>query len=168
MLVLAAALAPPLVRAQPAGAPFARATDSINARFILNELKKDGFVARLDTDSSGDPRISLKVDGYDWSIYFYACAAGDTEARPCVSYQFYSGYTSDKPVPLSVINKWNTEKRYARAYNYVQRDGKTSARIEIDVLAEGTSASRGDTFRAFFQKMKEAAQDFRKMIDFRG
>jgi len=164
----ALALAATVVVSHTAGAQEPAAPDSVSARFVLDELRKDGFIAKLDADSNGDPRISLKVDGYDWSIYFYACAPGDNETRPCVSYQFYSGYTSARAVPLATINKWNTEKRYARAYNYVQRDGKTSARIEIDVLAEGTSANRAETFRAFFQKMKEATQDFRKMIDFRG
>ena len=150
-----------------AGAQSNGGPDSVNAQFIMGELQKEGFIAKLDKDDDGEPRINLKVDGYDWSIYFYACAAGANETRPCVSYQFYSGYTTAKPVPLATINKWNTDKRYARAYNFVQRDGKTSARIEIDVLSEGTGADKAETFQAFFRKMKEATQDFRKLIEFR-
>lgn len=142
------------------------AADSITAQFVVGELQKEGFIARLDKDDDGEPRLTFKVDGYEWAIYFYACAPGANETRPCVSYQFYSGYTPNKPVPLAVINQWNTDKRYARAYNYVQKDGKTSSRIEIDVLAEGTQADKAQTFQAFFQKMKEAAQDFRKHIGF--
>jgi hypothetical protein len=149
-------------RAQSTGSP-----DSINATFVMGQLQKEGFVAKLDTDSDSEPRLTFKVDGYEWAIYFYACGAGPTETRPCISYQFYSGYTTNKPVPLTTINKWNTDKRYARAYNYVQRDGKTSSRIEIDVISEGTQADRAETFQIFFKKMKEAAQDFRKHIDFR-
>jgi len=143
------------------------ASDSVNAQFIIGELQKEGFVPKLDKDDDGEPRLTFKVDGYEWSIYFYACGPGATETRPCVSYQFYSGYTSNKAVPLEIINQWNTDKRYARAYNYVQKDGKTSSRIEIDVLSEGTQANKSETFLAFFQKMKEAAQDFRKQINFR-
>ena len=142
--------------------------DSITAKFILGELQKEGFVPRLDKDDDGEPRLTFKVEGYDWAIYFYACAPGANETRPCVSYQFYSGYTTPEPVPLEIINQWNTEKRYVRAYNFVQKDGKPSARIEIDVLSEGTQANRAETFLAFFQKMKEATRDFRKLIGFKG
>jgi hypothetical protein len=142
------------------------AADSITAQFVMNELQKQGFVAKLDKDDSDEPRLAFKVDGYEWAIYFYACAPGANETRQCMSYQFYSGYTPSKAIPLAVINRWNTDKRYARAYNYVQKDGKTSSRIEIDVLAEGTQADRSQTFQAFFQKMKEATQDFRRRIGF--
>jgi hypothetical protein len=147
--------------AQPKGA-----SDSITAEFVMRELQKEGFIARLSKDDDGEPRLAFKVDGYEWAIYFYACAPGANETRPCVSYQFYSGYTPNKAVPLAIINQWNTDKRYARAYNYVQKDGKTSSRVEIDVLAEGTQADRSQTFQAFFQKMKEATQDFRHHIGF--
>ena len=148
---------------QSKGAP-----DSITAQFVIGELQREGFVPKLDKDDDGEPRITLKVDGYDWNIYFYACAPGANETRACVSYQFYSGYTPDKPVPLAVINKWNTDKRYTRAYNYVQRDGKTSSRVEIDVIAEGTQANKSETFLIFFKKMQEATRDFRKLIGFNG
>ncbi len=149
------------VRAQSTGTP-----DSVNAQFIIGELQKEGFIARLDKDSDGEPRLSFKVDGYDWAIYFYACGGGPNETRPCISYQFYSGYTLNKPAPLATINKSNTDKRYARAYNFLQRDGKTSSRVEIDVISEGTGADRSGTFKIYFQKMKEATQDFRKLIGF--
>jgi hypothetical protein len=149
-----------------AAAQSSGAADSITAQLVMSELQKEGFVARLDKDDSGEPRLTFKVDGYEWAIYFYACAPGANETRQCMSYQFYSGYTPGKAVPLAVINQWNTDKRYARAYNYVQKDGKTSSRIEIDVLAEGTRADRSQTFQAFFQKMKEATEDFRKRIGF--
>ena len=148
-------------RAQSKGEP-----DSITAQFVIGELQREGFVPKLDKDDDGEPRITFKVEGYEWMIYFYACAPGANETRPCVSYQFYSGYTPNKAVPLSIINQWNTDKRYARAYNFVQKDGKTSSRIEMDVLAEGTRSAKSETFMIFFQKMKEATQDFRKLIGF--
>ena len=147
--------------AQSSGGP-----DSINAQFIMGELQREGFIPKLDKDDDGEPRLTLKVDGYEWSIYFYSCAPGANETRPCMSYQFYSGYTPVKPVPLATINKWNTDKRYARAYNYIQRDGKTSSRIEMDVVSEGTEANKSEVFLIFFKKMQEATRDFRKLIGF--
>ncbi len=80
-------------------------------------------------------------------IYFYDCAAGtDLENRACTSYQFYSGYQVPAAFPLATLNKWNTDKRYAKAYFFVQSDKTTSARIEIDVLVSGTGADPSRTY----------------------
>ena len=78
----------------------------------------------------------------------------------------YSGYNVRNGFPLDAINKWNTEKRYAKAYTYVQRDKTNNARIEIDVRIADTGADPARTFRAYFTKMKSAAEGFRKAIGF--
>jgi hypothetical protein len=139
----------------------------ISAGLVVDELRDLGYAAKIDQDESGDPRVNTKVDGYDWSIYFYDCGPGALDARTCVSFQFYSGYTVAKTFPQQTVNKWNTEKRYAKAYTYVQRDGTNNARIEIDVLMEGTLADPKQTFRAYFTKMKNSADGFRKAIGFK-
>jgi hypothetical protein len=136
----------------------------ISAGLVADELRDLGYSAKIDQDESGDPRVNTKVDGYDWSVYFYDCGSGLLDARTCVSFQFYSGYTVAKTFPQQTVNKWNTEKRYAKAYTYVQRDGTNNARIEIDVLMEGTLADPKQTFRAYFTKMKNSAEGFRKAI----
>lgn len=142
--------------------PTTTSNDRITAAIIVRELKALGFTSSVDTDDSGDPRVSMKIDGYDWSIYFYDCSTGARDDRQCASYQFYSGYTMPQPVALDIINKWNTEQRYAKAYTYVQRNGSHSARIEIDVRSAGTGADPGPTFRLYFNVMKDKAVLFRK------
>jgi hypothetical protein len=146
-----------------AGAALAQ-SDHINAAIIVKELKAMGYASNVDTDDSGDPRVNTKIDGYNWSIYFYDCASGPRDDRLCNSYQFYSGYTTPKPVPLTVINKWNTEQRYAKAYTAVLKSGASSARIEIDVRMAGTGADPSRTFRLHFNIMKDKAERFRKVI----
>jgi hypothetical protein len=141
------------------------ANDYIAAGFIAEQLRAMGLPARIDKDDSGDPRVNTKVDGHDWSIYFYDCAAGDDlEKRSCQSYQFYSGYLVPNSFPLATLNKWNTEKRYLKAYLYQQRDRTYSAHIEIDVLVNGTGADPARTFQAYFTKMKNDSEEFRKAI----
>lgn len=149
----------------PSSAP--ASNDRITAAIIVRELKAMGYSSTVDTDSSGDPRVNMKIDGYDWSIYFYSCASGARDDRPCVSYQFYSGYTLKQAISPDIINKWNTEQRYAKAYTYVQSNGGHSARIEIDVLAAGTGADPAQTFRAYFGIMKDKAVQFRKTVGYR-
>lgn len=148
----------------PAAAP---STDRITATIIVRELKALGRSPDVDTDDSGDPRVNMAVDGYNWSIYFYDCAAGARDDRQCASYQFYSGYTLKQPVAPDVINKWNTEQRYAKAYTYVQRNGSHSARIEIDVRSAGTGADPARAFRIHFNIMKDKTAQFRKIVGVR-
>jgi len=142
----------------------ADAGNGITAALAVKELVSMGYAAKIDQDESSDPRISTTVDGFQWSVYFYDCANGSLEQRVCASFQFYSGYTVRTGFPLETINKWNTEKRYARAYTYVQRDKTTNARVEIDALVAGTSADPAKTFRAYFTKMKNSTDGFRKLI----
>lgn len=167
----ASAAEPGPTPSSPSPSPSSRPTssgDRITAAVISRELQAMGYLSNVDTDDSGDPRVNTKIEGYDWSIYFYDCAAGAArDDRPCTSYQFYSGYTMKQPVSPDVINKWNTEQRYAKAYTYVQRNGSHSARIEIDVRSAGTGADPGQTFRIYFNTMKDKAKLFRETIGFR-
>lgn len=146
------------------GQDSSNANDGISAGLVAKELRALGYSAKIDQDESGDPRVNTKVDGHDWSVYFYDCGKGDIEERNCVSFQFYSGYTVSKGFPLETINKWNIEKRYAKAYVYLQRDKTYNARIEIDVLVSGTGADASRAFQAYFTKMKNASEGFRKAI----
>lgn len=164
--LLAAALSL-TVTASEAQQPASEAGDRVSAGLVASELQAMGYPAKIDQDESGDPRVNTKVDGYDWSVYFHDCGSGPLAERTCVSFQFYSGYTVPKTFPQQTINKWNTEKRYAKAYTYVQRDRTNNARIEVDVLMEGTRADPKQAFRAYFTKMKNAAEAFRKAIDFK-
>jgi hypothetical protein len=153
-----------LAQAGLASAP-SFADDGVSAGLIASEIRALGYAAKIDKDDSGDPRVNTAVDGYDWAVYFYNCGSGALEERTCRSFQFYSGYSTRKAVPLQTINKWNTEIRYAKAYNYMQRNGPNS-RIEIDVQIAGTSADAAQSFRTYFDIMKSRAADFRKRIGF--
>lgn len=147
--------------------PATTANDRITAAIIVRELKAMGHSSNVDTDDSGDPRVNMSIDGHDWSIYFYDCASGARDDRPCASYQFYSGYTLQRAASSDAINKWNTEQRYAKAYSYVQPNGSPSARLEIDVRSAGTGADPARTFRVYFDIMKDKARQFRKTVGVR-
>jgi hypothetical protein len=144
----------------------ASAQDRITAQMVADELDGMGYSFSIDQDESGDPRVNTTVDGYRWSVYFYDCASGDLADRPCVSFQFYSGYQVPKSFQLETLNKWNTEKRYAKAYLSDQKGQDAYARLEIDVVIEGTQSDPRQAFRAYFERMKNAAEAFRTAINF--
>lgn len=139
----------------------------ITAGIAIRELRKLGLQPELATSDNGTPRLSFGVDGYRWAVLFYGCAAAERpDERPCTSLQFFAGYTMEKPIPLFTINKWNTEKRFARAYTFVSSDGKPGARIEVDVFFAAPGPDPGVSFRAYYDIMKIQAADFRKRINF--
>jgi hypothetical protein len=140
------------------------ASGAISAGIVATQLQALGYAAKINSDKSGDPRVKATVDGFAWDIFFYSCDNGPLEQRGCASFQFYTGYTVPNDFSPQTINKWNTDKRYAKAYTFVKHDGKNDARIEIDVLIAGTLADPAKTFRAYFVKMKTAAENFRKVI----
>jgi hypothetical protein len=160
-LAAAAALT---VAASAARAEESAASGTISASVVAGQLQALGYTAKINSDKSGDPRVKATVDGFAWDVFFYDCGSGPLEQRGCASFQFYTGYTVANDFSLQTINKWNTDKRFAKAYTYVKHDGKNDARIEVDVLVAGTLADPAKTFRAYFVKMKNAAENFRKAI----
>jgi hypothetical protein len=143
-------------------------SDRVNARLVAAELKAMGLGAEIGTDDDGGPKVSTMVDDFKWVIFFYNCEqGGDIAERACNSLQYFSGYTLDKPLAPQVLNKWNTDNRYARGYIYSSKEGSNSARLELDALFAGTGADPARTFRAHFETMKRLTADFRKAIGYR-
>src|SRR5215472_10728341 len=94
----------------------AAADDRASATIIANALRDLGYAAKIDADDSGDPRVNTAVDGHKWQVYFYDCTGGQLEDRRCQSFQFFADNSMDTQVPIALINKWNKEYRYAKAY----------------------------------------------------
>jgi Putative bacterial sensory transduction regulator len=164
LLSIAVALMLTMMDSASMGQNSSAVSDRISAALVARELKAMGYTANVNKDESGDPRVKTAVDGFSWDIFFYDCGPGALEERGCDSFQFFSGYKVPDGFPLQTINKWNTEKRYAKAYTHVLRDRSNNARIEVDVLIKGTLGDPAKIFRAYFGKMKNGASSFREFI----
>jgi len=95
-----------------------------NPQTIMTAMQNAGYKAALTKDSTGDPMINSSSGGSSFSVFFFGC----TKNVDCRTIQFYAGYTDRKPT-LSMMNDWNSKKRFARAY--MADNG--AARIEMDV-----------------------------------
>lgn len=93
---------------------------------ILNLAKGYGSAA-LETQTNGDPKISGRIDGIPYQLYFMNC----TDNANCEDVNFYSGFLDNKP-DLETINAWNRDKRFGKAY----LDSDLDAVIEWDVNLE--------------------------------
>ncbi|WP_375450461.1 YbjN domain-containing protein [uncultured Devosia sp.] len=103
---------------------------------ILNAARGYGS-ATLTTQANGDPQITGKTEGISYQIYFRNC----TDNKKCEDLNFYLGFLDVKPT-LEVINDWNLNKRFSRAYLDQDRD----ACVEMDIdMVKGISAEYLDS-----------------------
>lgn len=93
---------------------------------ILNIARGYG-AATLDQRSNGDPMITGKIEGVSYQVFFMNC----TDNANCEDLNFYAGFIDNKQT-LDVINAWNRDKRFGKAY----LDSDLDAVIEWDVNLE--------------------------------
>lgn len=93
---------------------------------ILNIARGYGS-ATLEKQSNGDPKISGKVEGVTYQVFFMNC----TDNANCEDLNFYAGFLDNKQT-LEVINAWNRDKRFGKAY----LDSDLDAVIEFDLNLE--------------------------------
>ena len=109
--------------------------DGSNVDDILNISRGYGS-ANLETQSNGDPKISGKVEGVTYQVFFMNC----TNNTNCEDLNFYAGFLDNKPT-LDVINAWNRDKRFGKAY----LDSDLDAVIEFDLnLVHGVTKENLD------------------------
>lgn len=77
--------------------------DQLNARWLLQLMKSEGYPVSIDED--GD--VAWKINGYNTYIMF------DKDGG---AMQFFAGVNTDYEVPLAKINAWNLTRKYSRSY----------------------------------------------------
>lgn len=100
---------------------------------VVAALQNAGYKATLSKDSTGDPLISSSSGGSNFSVFFFGC----TKNVDCRTIQFFAGYSDRKPT-LSMMNDWNSKKRFARAY--VADSGNARIEMDLDLDDGGMSA----------------------------
>ncbi|SFC66657.1 YbjN domain-containing protein [Devosia psychrophila] len=97
---------------------------------ILDAAKLLG-TATLAAQPNGDPLIDGKIGDLGYQIYFKNC----TNNAACEDLNFYAGFGGTKPT-IAVINDWNRDKRFGRAY----LDEVQDAAVEMDLdLVKGVT-----------------------------
>lgn len=123
-LIAAAAM----LSAAPAHAELVNASSPSTIKAMIESR---GWPAKLVTKDSGNPYISSEIKGMKFAILFMNCSNG----RNCKTLQYYIGFGGSKDVSLSRINKWNKEKRFARAY--IDNDGDPVLEMDVDLDFNG-------------------------------
>jgi hypothetical protein len=149
IFILAAGLAAP-VAAQPAPALLS----AENPDSILNVARGWGS-ANLETDAEGDPIIRGRIDGLNYSIFFYNCSKN----KNCTSLRFSSAFEI-KPA-LELVNQWNQKRRFAVALT--DKDGDATLGLDVET-AGGISRKALDSV---FDRWSNLLGEYAKFTGFR-
>ena len=74
-------------------------------------LQGEGYKAKLEKDSEGDPIIRTQMSGTSVSVLFYDCKEGR-----CGSLQFMTGQDLPDGTTMAVVNEFNKNFRYGKAH----------------------------------------------------
>jgi hypothetical protein len=103
-----------------------RIVDGSNVDEVVKIARGYG-TAELEAQSNGDPQIKGEIKGVTYYVTFMNCK----ENTSCEDVNFYAGFLDNKQT-LEVINAWNRDKRFGRAY----LDSDLDAVVDFDVNLE--------------------------------
>lgn len=103
------AAAAPLMAAEPGR--------GITGAEVVSILQAEGYKAKLETDSDGDPIVRTAMQGVTASVLFYDCKDGR-----CGSLQLRAGLDLSKGVSLETVERFNHGFRYGSAYRDDEQD----------------------------------------------
>lgn len=116
-----------------------------------------GYRAELGKDDGGDPKISSASGGANFSIFFYGC----TDGKGCDSVSFSAAFDLDPGSDVALMNDWNVQKRYTKAY----LDDEQDPVLDMDLFL-GNGGVSIDNFRYWVNTWERATGDFKTHIDF--
>ena len=134
--------------ARPAATPAAPAASAMNTGPIITagsvkdilSIAKGYGSATLEKDDDGDPKISGRVAGQEYWLYFYGCDKNHTN---CTSVQFWTYWTGEV-LTAEEMNAWNADTRFGKLY--VDGDGDLNLEMDVNLDYGVTYKNLDDTF----------------------
>lgn len=115
----------------------------------MYQIAKGYGSAEIGTDNSGDPKISGRLSGVRYTIYFYGCKNGEN----CTNVQFRAGFTQQTKQTVQHINKWNSSKRFGKAL--IDKDGDAAVEMNVNLRGGVCGANFDETFSWWQTVVKE-------------
>jgi hypothetical protein len=126
---------------------------TFKAEDVAGILREAGYRAEIGP-ANETPRVRTGMGGYIVDVALYNC---DNE-RNCRNLQYSLGLRDMQKFPLASINKWNVEKRFARAY--LDDNGNLWLRGDVYFYGGVTKQMIGGTTLLF----DDLVGDFRSML----
>ena len=145
------------VAASCASAAGAQTVTAKDPQQIASLLQAEGYAAKVEKTSDGDPVIRSKSSGSNFSVFYYNCEKG----LNCATVQFHAGYDTEKGKgpTLEKINEWNMNNRFGRAY----LDDEGDPIVEMDVDLDDGGLSR-ELFIDNFEFWTSIMSKFEKFV----
>lgn len=154
--VLAAVLAATVAGAAHAATPVQ--AGGITGPELVAILQDAGYRAQLQPDADGEPLVRTGMGGVDVAILFYDCNA---EHR-CNSLQFSAGFDLPEGTTDAVINGFNRDFRYARAFLDDERDPFLHFDFEV------VHTAQAHYVRSQVDSFEQLLPEFQRLIGFGG
>jgi hypothetical protein len=130
--------------------------DRIITAISYDDLKAlctaEGYQPEDSKDTDGDPSLVLKMADYKVAVLLY-----DKDPHPTIGLQ--SNFKMDEPPGFDIMNKWNVDKRYTRAY---RNDQRLSLEADLDLAGGVTPA----TVARWLARFAKQLPDFAKHIGY--
>ncbi len=139
-----------------AGTSGALAIDATDPAKILSAMQEYGFAATLEQDSEGDPLISSRISKTKFRVFFFGC----DNNTDCSSIHFRAGYNLDKPISALVVNEWNRQKRFGKAY--IDDEGDPFLEMDVNMAFEGLGE---ENFQDTLDWWRVVVEGFEEFID---
>jgi len=121
---------------------------------IMKAMQDFGFVATLETDDDGDPKIVSRVSRTKFRVYFFGCENNTN----CGSLHFRSGYDLDNSLSALKINEWNREKRFTKAY--IDDEGDPFMEMDVNLDFDGVGTENFEDTLDWWRLLVEEFEDF--------
>ena len=110
---------------------------------IAQVMADAGYQTTRSTDAEGMPKLDGDIDGWSFSVYFYGC-----RGTLCDAIQFAAGFDEDQPMDQRIINDWNRNTRFGRAY--LDEEGDPWVEYDINMEGDGVSVSNFNESLAYW------------------
>ena len=134
----------------------AKAIDATDPAVLLAAMQDFGFAATLEKDSDGDPLIVSRISKTKFRVFFFGCNGGEN----CSSIHFRAGYDLDKPISALVVNEWNRQKRFGKAY--IDDEGDPYLEMDLNMAFDGVGY---ENFQDTLDWWRVVVEGFEEFID---
>lgn len=110
--------------AAAAGAP-PRIISTMSPQEMATLLQDAGYRAER-MASEDPPRVQTGMGGYTVMVFFYDC-----KEQNCSALQFWAAFKKVPSFTLDFANRWNIERRYAKAY--IDKEGGLALEFDVDL-----------------------------------
>jgi hypothetical protein len=116
-----------------------RLIDIAQPAAVVAAMQEAGYKAVLKKSKEGESFIESAANGSPFTVQFYGCKDG----KDCGSLQFHSWYKKKPLYTVALVNRWNTDKRFLKAF--IDDDGDLSTTFDVTGVGKTTYANFADT-----------------------